>query len=104
MLGWEDESDSLRGKTSAQITLKKSKDEIKKFRAQIVQDKSKILNPLEEKIKVIEKNIFDLERELNLNTEQLIIASTEGNVSVISEISKLNKILKNKNRIFICET
>jgi hypothetical protein len=32
---------------------------------------------------------FPLIKELNLNTEQLIIASIEGNVAVISEMSKL---------------
>ncbi|MDR0723630.1 MAG: hypothetical protein LBF23_00370 [Endomicrobium sp.] len=81
---------------SPQVTLKKSKEEIKKIRARVVQDKSKILNPLEEKIKVIEKNIIDLEKELSLNTERLIIASTEGNSLAISEESKFNKVLKNK--------
>ncbi|MDR0618124.1 MAG: ATP-binding cassette domain-containing protein [Endomicrobium sp.] len=94
--GWEDEGGVLAKKTNTQIVLKKDKNEIKKVKAKLIQDRSKVLKPLEEKVKTIEKDIFDLEKELSLNTEQLLVASTEGNVVLVSESSKLNKILKSK--------
>jgi ATP-binding cassette subfamily F protein 3 len=55
--GWEDEGTKLKNKT-AQKTFK-SKDEIKKMRAEIIQEKSRILKPLEEKVKTTEKDILD---------------------------------------------
>ncbi|MDR2395499.1 MAG: ATP-binding cassette domain-containing protein [Endomicrobium sp.] len=94
--GWEDESGMLKRKTSTQVVLKKDRNEIKKVKAKLIQDRSKELKPLEEKVKTIEKDIFDLEKELNLNTQQLIIASTEKNIAFLSESSKLNKGLKDK--------
>jgi ATP-binding cassette subfamily F protein 3 len=88
--GWEDEGSKIKTKTSQKI-LAKSKDEIKKLRAEIIQEKSRILKPLEEKIKSLETCITKKEEEFNLNTQQLIEASEKGNVSFLAEGSKLNK-------------
>ncbi len=93
--GWEDEGSKIKTKTSQKI-LVKNKDEIKKLRAEIIQEKSRILKPLEEKIKSLETCITKKEEEFNLNTQQLIEASEKGNISFLAEGSKLNKTLQSE--------
>ncbi|GHT38211.1 ABC transporter ATP-binding protein [Endomicrobiia bacterium] len=94
--GWEDEGSKLNTKFSQKSHDAKSKDEIKKLRAKVIREKSRILNPLEEKVRTIEKNIADKEKEFNSNTEKLIVASAKGDVSFLSGGAKLNKILKSE--------
>ncbi|MDR3307261.1 MAG: ATP-binding cassette domain-containing protein [Endomicrobium sp.] len=100
--GWEDEGCKIKAKTSQKI-LGKSKEEIKKLRAELIQEKSRILRPLEEKIKNIESGITKKEEEFNLNTQQLIEASQNGNISFLSEVSKLNKSLQAEIENFYME-
>jgi ATP-binding cassette subfamily F protein 3 len=74
----------------------KSKDEVKKVRAEIIREKSRILKPLEEKMKIIETTISVKEKEFNSNTERLVIASVKGDIDFLSEGAKLDKILKSE--------
>jgi ATP-binding cassette subfamily F protein 3 len=93
--GWEDESSKIKAKTSQKIS-GKMKEEIKKLRAELIQEKSRVLRPLEEQIKHLESSITKKEEEFNLNTQQLVEASEKGNISFLAEGSKLNKTLQTK--------
>ncbi|MDR2437584.1 MAG: ATP-binding cassette domain-containing protein [Endomicrobium sp.] len=91
--GWEDEGSKMKAKTSQKVS-GKSKEEIKKLRAELIQEKSRTLKPLEEKIKNLEVDITKKEGDFNSHTKQLIEASEKGNISFLAEGSKANKILK----------
>lgn len=91
--GWEDEGDVLKNKTAKNEKVL-SREEVKKQRALIIQEKSKILKPLEDKISNLEKEIASKEKELNTNTENLIKASMEQNAAQLAEFSKTDKTLK----------
>jgi ATP-binding cassette subfamily F protein 3 len=91
--GWEDESGDIKAKT-AQAKRVFTKEEIKKQRALLIQEKSKVLKPLEETISSIEKKITEKERALDENTRRLVLASTEKDVAFLAEGSKNDKILK----------
>jgi ATP-binding cassette subfamily F protein 3 len=93
--GWEDESSKIKAKTSQKIS-GKMKEEIKKLRAELIQEKSRVIRPLEEQIKHIESSITKKEEEFNLNTQQLVEASEKGNISFLAEGSKFNKTLQTK--------
>jgi ATP-binding cassette subfamily F protein 3 len=92
--GWEGEGSKLKARISQKIP--KNKDEIKKVRAEIIQEKSRILKPLEEKMKIIETTISVKEKEFNSNNERLVIASVKGDTDFLSEGAKLNKVLKSE--------
>ncbi|MDR1474528.1 MAG: ATP-binding cassette domain-containing protein [Endomicrobium sp.] len=93
--GWEDEGSKMKAKTTQKIS-GKSKEEIKKLRAEFIQEKSRILRPLEEKIKNLEADITKKEEEFNSNTKQLIEASEKGNIFFLAEGSKLNRNLQSE--------
>ena len=92
--GWEDESNIL--KTQNNVNTKKiyTKDEIKKLRALLIQEKSKIIKPLEEKIKYLEQQIFNIEQKIEENNKLLVKACEENNIEHLSQIPKENKQLK----------
>ena len=92
--GWEDESNIL--KTQNNVNTKKvyTKDEIKKLRALLIQEKSKIIKPLEEKIKDLEQKIFNIEQKIEENNKLLVKACEENNIEHLSQIPKENKQLK----------
>ena len=92
--GWEDEGSKLKTKVSQKMP--KSKDEIKKMRTEIIQEKSRILKPLEEKVKTIETTISAKEKEFNSNIERLVVASVKSDIDFLSEGARLNKILKSE--------
>ena len=91
--GWEDEGGSLKQKNNKKGKIF-SKEEIKKQRALLIQEKSKTLKPLEEKISGIEKEIAAKERELSVNTEKLIQASIEKDIAFLAEGPKNDKRLR----------
>jgi ATP-binding cassette subfamily F protein 3 len=93
--GWEDESSKIKAKVSQKIS-GKIKEEIKKLRAELIQEKSRIIRPLEEQIENIESSIIKKEEEFSLNTQYLIEASEKGNISFLAEGSKLNKTLQSE--------
>jgi ATP-binding cassette subfamily F protein 3 len=93
--GWQDEGSKIKSKTSQKIS-GKNKEEIKKLRADIIQEKSRLLKPLEDKIKNLEAEITKKEEELNLNTKQLVELLEKGNVSFLAEVSKINKTLQSE--------
>lgn len=91
--GWEDESENLKVKSEKKEKIL-SRDELKKQRALLIQEKSKVLKPLEELISKIENEISDKEKELAENTEKLVQASHEKDIEFIAEGPKIDKRLK----------
>jgi len=97
--GWEDEGDNLKTRRGLPLGNGKkdkvfTKEEIKKQRAQLIQEKSRILKPLEEKMDKFEKDIAYREKELSENTEKLIQASMERDIDFMAEGPKIDKKLR----------
>lgn len=91
--GWQDESDII--KTELTKTKKVyTKEEVKKIRAKLIQEKSKALKPLELKIKQLEETINKKEKEIQHITEMLIKACEENNVNYLAEGPRQSKELK----------
>jgi ATP-binding cassette subfamily F protein 3 len=92
--GWEDESNILKAQSNANTKKVYTKEEIKKLRAVLIQEKSKVLKPLEEKIKGLEKQIQEKETEIEDINKKLIKACEENNIEYLSEGPKKSKQLK----------
>ncbi|MDR3256060.1 MAG: ATP-binding cassette domain-containing protein [Endomicrobium sp.] len=101
--GWDDEGSKLKSKTVQKMPDAKRKDEMKKMRAEIIQEKSRIIKPLKEKIKLLEQNIAEKEREFNFNNEKLVEASVKEDIAFLQEGPKLNKTLKSEIENFYTE-
>ncbi|MDR1196441.1 MAG: ATP-binding cassette domain-containing protein [Endomicrobium sp.] len=91
--GWEDEGDDIKSKNDVKNKAF-TREEIKKQRALLIQEKSKILKPLEESVLKLEKEISAKEKELHANTEKLISASMEKDIEFLAEGPKTDKKLK----------
>ena len=91
--GWEDESGDIKAK-SANGKRVFTKEELKKQRAFLIQEKSRILKPLEETIVSLERKIMQKEKELDENTKKLVQASIQKDVAFLAEGSKNDKLLK----------
>ncbi len=95
-MGWEDEIDlkSSYRKAGAKRLTKADRKAQKKMKAELLQEKTRVLKPMSEKIIEIESAIEQLESEFRENTELLVKASSEGNVAAIVELPKKNGILR----------
>jgi ATP-binding cassette subfamily F protein 3 len=95
-VGWEDETDlkSSDGKAPAKSLTKADRKAQKKMKAELLQEKTRVLKPMSGKIIEIESAIEQLESEFRENTELLVKASNEGNVDAIVELPKKNGILR----------
>lgn len=93
--GWEDESDNLKSQNGKKNKAF-SREEIKKQRALLIQEKSKTLKPLEEKLSNLEEAIELKEKQLSLNTEKLIQASMDKDIDFLAEGPKIDKQLRNE--------
>lgn len=93
MRGWEDEGSDIKNKNS---NTKKNytKDDIKKIRATLVQEKSKALKPLETKIKELEQEILKKEHQIEEITKLLLKACEEKNVTLLADAPKQSKQIK----------
>jgi len=91
-VGWEDENDlkSSDRKAGAKSLTKADRKAQKKMKAELLQEKTRVLKPMSEKISEIESAIEQLESEFRENTELLVKASGEGNVVAIAELPKKN--------------
>jgi len=92
--GWEDEGDNVKFNTKNSEKKLYTKDEVKKIRAKLIQEKSKALKPLELKIKELEKQIQEKEAEIENITKLLIKACEENNTSYLAEGPKQSKEIK----------
>lgn len=91
--GWEDESGNIKIRAEKKEKVF-SRDELKKQRALLVQEKSKTLKPLEDGISRLEKEIAVKEKALALNTENMVRASLEKDIEFLAEGPKIEKNLK----------
>ncbi len=92
-IGWEDdEAPQERAKRKNNL----SKKEVRKLKANFLNEKTSVLIPLKNEIKKTEKRIENLEKELNSNNKKLIEASEQGDGSTISDLSKKNHQLESE--------
>ena len=96
-VGWQDEDFVLKLKAGAPagssdnaITQRQLR---KRRAAQLRQERSRVLAPLEKEIEHLEKRISGLEEELSKTNEGLIIAAQRCDAGAIAELSRLSKEL-----------
>ncbi len=81
-IGWEDEvSIDLKKK-------KKSFKDIKRLKAELISEKSKVLKPLQTEINDLEEMIIENERLIEIKNKSLILASEKQDGNLINNLSK----------------
>lgn len=101
-VGWEDEggpgedpAPETPGSAPALQPAEPAKPkELRQARAKLIQEKSKILRPLEARVRELERMIEHLETEIGKTTQRLIDASEKGDAKAIAELPKQNRDLK----------
>ena len=101
--GWEDEGDTVKINNKNSEKKLYTKDEIKKIRAKLIQEKSKVLKPLELKIKDLEKQIQEKEAESEKITQLLVKACEENNTNYLAQGAKQSKEIKQNLEILYYE-
>ncbi|MDD5020580.1 MAG: ABC-F family ATP-binding cassette domain-containing protein [Endomicrobiaceae bacterium] len=93
MRGWEDEGSDIKAKND---NTKKNytKDDVKKIRATLIQEKSKALKPLETKIKELEHEILKKEHQIEEISKLLLKAYEEKNINLLADAPKQSKQIK----------
>jgi ATP-binding cassette, subfamily F, member 3 len=85
-IGWEEEiTDAPK---PPKVTQNVNKKEQKQQRTQLVQERSKLLNPLKKEIDFCENTIMALEEKVKKSHAQLIEYSAQGETSKLQELSK----------------
>ena len=85
-IGWDEEiADAPKPVKATQNSNKK---EQKQQRAELIQERSRLLNPLKKEIDFCENTIMKLEEKLKNSHEQLIIYSNQGDNGKLQESSK----------------
>ena len=92
-IGWEDEEQESKQKAPATS----NKKENKKLRAQLIKERGELCNPLKKSVEKAEKEIMQLEEELEILHEDLISASNKSDNSKIMEFSQ--EIAKKEKKI-----
>ncbi|MBI3752665.1 MAG: ABC transporter ATP-binding protein, partial [Deltaproteobacteria bacterium] len=87
-VGWENERESGDGGSpSNRQNRNVNKKEMRRLRAQLTEDRSKTLNPLQTKIAEREKTIMLLEKDVEKESQSLVEASEKGDGEAISKLS-----------------
>ena len=89
-VGWQDEEPLPKPLLRIPAGEKKQrieKKELRRLRAEIIAERSRILSPLNQDISRIEKNITDLEEQIRKNDLELVRASQAGEGSFIASLS-----------------
>jgi len=86
-VGWESERESEGGKPSSRQNKNFNKKEMRRLRAQLNEDRSKTLGPLQTKIAEREKTIMLLEKDVEKESQSLVEASEKGDGETISKLS-----------------
>ncbi|DAB37968.1 MAG: ABC transporter ATP-binding protein [Sulfuricurvum sp. RIFOXYD2_FULL_44_160] len=85
-IGWdEDISDAPK---PPKVTQNSNKKEQKQQRAELIQERSRLLNPLKKEIDYCENTIMTLEDKVKTAHEQLIVYSNQGESGKLMEVSK----------------
>lgn len=94
-IGWEEEGgvrrDALSGSEPKMVIKPKAS---KRERAEFIQERGRLMKPIEERMKKIEKDIAHKERALEERNNEFLSASQSGDGKRISEISKEVHALK----------
>ena len=88
-VGWKDEA-SVEGRSRQTVKAEKgvSRKDLRKMRAEIISNKSKVLNPMQKRIAEIENMIEELEQKVEGNNDALINASSKGDSGSVLQLSK----------------
>ena len=85
-IGWDEEiSDAPK---PVKVTANVNKKEQKQQRAELIQERSRLLNPLKKEIDYCENTIMTLEEKVKTAHEQLIVYSNQGESAKLMELSK----------------
>jgi ATP-binding cassette subfamily F protein 3 len=89
-IGWRDEGAVAAQSGPVEIPKGKglSKKEMRRLRAEIVTNRSKILNPLQKRMTDIEDMISGFERRIEMDNQTLLTASTKGDGRAIRDLTK----------------
>ncbi len=88
-IGWKDETPA-EGTSRQTVKDEKgmSRKQMRRKRAEIISNKSRVLNPLQKRIAEIEEMIVELEQKVEADNEALLNASADGSGSKILHLSK----------------
>lgn len=86
-VGWESE-ENISGEVVKRQRPEDERKTLKRKKAEVMQERFRVLKPLEEGIKKLEKLISGLEKELHECNEELVRASTNGDADSIIKMSK----------------
>lgn len=98
-VGWEEEGGKPSKSIAAAATttsvpvseVKESKEPNKKERAELIQERSKVLTPLKKEMELLEARIMELENELAQSNEMLADASKNNDIEAFVHLSKTTK-------------
>ena len=90
-IGWEDEEAEEKPKSAPKV----NRQENKKLRAALIQERSKLTSPLKKEVESAEKFIIKTEEQLERYHEELVKASNASDNSKIMELSQLISQLEN---------
>ncbi|MFQ5640405.1 MAG: ATP-binding cassette domain-containing protein [bacterium] len=101
-IGWESDATLASGNARNQpVKPDHSKPVDKKFRrkqkAELIQQKSQTLKPLESRIAELEKTIISVEKEISQTTDALIQASKTGDRAGIADLAKKERELRSQS-------
>ncbi len=87
--GWKDEAEVLDRDKKDVIKKNSSanRKELKRLKAELINDRSRILTPLQRRIPEVEEEITRLEEQMNKDTHALVKASTKGDGDSIRRLS-----------------
>lgn len=99
--GWEDEGNGIKINIENNKKRYYTKEDIKKMKALLIQEKSKALKPLEIKIQELEKEISEKENQIEHITGLLLKACEEKDLNYLAEGPKQSKEIKeNLNTLY----
>src|SRR3989337_2280035 len=103
-VGWENERETEGGsRPSSRQNKNVNKKEMRRLRAQLYEDRSKTLVPLQTKIAEREKTIMLLEKDVEKESQSLVEASAKGDGETISKLSIAIHNLNSKIESFFKE-
>lgn len=102
-VGWQSESEHGNDQKPRQPDDRITKKELRKLRADIITERSKILNPIQTRIAAIESTIVHLEQQCEEAEKELLAASEKGDWQAIGDQSKLLDNAKSEIEILFAE-
>jgi ATP-binding cassette subfamily F protein 3 len=88
-VGWKSETAGRPdGRNAAGNLAAVNKKDIRRMRAEVITERSKIVGALDKKISVLEENIVNLEQAVDQDTQALVAASAKRDGETIRKLSK----------------